>query len=106
MPATPSLRRPPSVRSSPAIARYLRFSARGIDTVLITGTITNIYCKSSARDAHSLGFRVVMAADANAARRDQDHNAALHNIYRSFGDMRPTDEVLDLLGVGGLPGLK
>jgi hypothetical protein len=29
-------------------------------------------------------------ADANAARRDQDHNAALYTIYRTFGDVRPT----------------
>ena len=69
--------------------------------MLITGTVTNICCESSARDAHAAGFRVVMAADANAARRDQDHNAALHNIYRSFGDVRPTDEILELLGVDG-----
>jgi nicotinamidase-related amidase len=73
---------------------------RGIDTVLVTGTVTNICCESSARDAHAAGFRVVMVADANAARRDQDHNAALHNVYRSFGDVRPTDEVLELLGAG------
>lgn len=70
---------------------------RGIDTVLISGTVTNICCESSARDAHATGFRVVMVADANAARRDQDHNATLHNIYRSFGDVRPTTEILGLL---------
>ena len=70
---------------------------RGIDTVLISGTVTNICCESSARDAAALGFRVIMVADANAARRDADHNAALHNIYRSFGDVRPTAEVIDLL---------
>jgi len=71
--------------------------ARGIDTVLITGTVTNVCCESSARDASTTGFRVIMVADANAAPRDQDHNAALHTIYRSFGDVRPTAEVLDLL---------
>jgi nicotinamidase-related amidase len=73
---------------------------QGIDTVLVTGTVTNICCESSARDANAAGFKVVMVADANAARRDQDHNAALHNIYRSFGDVRPTAEVLELLGAG------
>jgi nicotinamidase-related amidase len=70
---------------------------RSIDTVLISGALTNICCESSARDAASLGLRVVMVADANAARRDSDHNGALHNIYRSFGDVRPTTEVIDLL---------
>lgn len=71
--------------------------ARGIDTVLITGTLTNICCESSARDAYASGFRVVFVADATAATRDQDHNATLHNIYRSFGDVRPTDEAIALL---------
>ncbi|MFD3746504.1 isochorismatase family protein [Nocardia sp. NPDC058633] len=70
---------------------------RDVDTVLITGTVTNVCCESSARDAATLGFRVIMVADANAARRDQDHNAALHTIYRSFGDVRPTEEVLETL---------
>lgn len=70
---------------------------RGIDTVLITGTLTNICCESSARDAYASGFRVVFIADGTAARRDQDHNAALHNVYRSFGDVRVTGEVVSLL---------
>ncbi len=71
---------------------------RDIDTALITGTLTNVCCESSARDAATTGLRVLMVADANAARRDQDHNAALHTIYRSFGDVRTTGEVLDLIG--------
>ncbi|MFE3051745.1 isochorismatase family protein [Nocardia sp. NPDC059239] len=70
---------------------------RRIDTVLITGTLTNVCCESSARDAATVGFRVIMVADANAARRDQDHNATLHTVYRSFGDVRPTMDVLDLI---------
>lgn len=70
---------------------------RGIDTVLITGTVTNVCCESSARDASTLGYRVVMVADANAARRDQDHNATLYTVYRSFGDVRPTGEVIGLI---------
>jgi len=70
---------------------------RGIDTVLITGTVTNVCCESSARDARTLGYRVVMIADANAARRDEDHNAALYTVYRSFGDVRSSSDVLGLL---------
>jgi len=73
----------------------------GIDTVLITGTVTNVCCESSARDASTLGYRVIMLADANAARRDQDHNATLYTIYRTFGDVRTTPEVLDLISQAG-----
>jgi len=71
--------------------------ARNADTVLITGTVANVCCESSARDAHALGFRVIMVADGNAARRDQDLDATLHTVYRSFGDVRPTREVLHLI---------
>jgi nicotinamidase-related amidase len=67
--------------------------ARGIDTVLITGVLTNICCESSARDAMTLGFRVVMVADANAARSDEEHRAALYNVMRNFGDVRASDDL-------------
>lgn len=74
-----------------------QLQARGIDTVIITGTVTNVCCESSARDAATLGYRVIMAADANAARRDEDHNASLYTIYRTFGDVRPTEDILSML---------
>jgi nicotinamidase-related amidase len=74
-----------------------RLQARNIDTVLITGTVTNVCCELSARDASTLGYRVIMVADPNSARRDEDHNATLYTIYRTFGDVRTTDEVIDLI---------
>jgi nicotinamidase-related amidase len=77
--------------------------SRGVNTVLITGTVTNVCCESSARDASTLGYRVIMIADANAARRDQDHNATLHTIYRTFGDVRSTAEVLHMVEAHHLP---
>ncbi len=74
-----------------------RLGERNVDTVLITGTVANVCCESSARDASTLGYRVIFVADANAAMRDQDLNATLHTIYRSFGDVRTTDELTGLL---------
>lgn len=59
--------------------------------------MTNVCCESTARDASTREFRVVMVADANAAPDDRAHNAALHTVYRTFGDVRPTAEVLELL---------
>ena len=66
----------------------------------MTGTVANVCCESTARDAANVGYRVVMVADANAAVRDRDLNATLHTFYRSFGDVRSTPEVLTLLGAG------
>ncbi len=62
--------------------------------------MTNVCCESTARDARALGYRVILAADANAARTDAEHNATLHTIYRSFGDVRATAEILELIAAG------
>ncbi|MGY1440107.1 cysteine hydrolase family protein [Streptomyces reniochalinae] len=53
------------------------------------GTYTNVCCESSARDAATLGLRVLLTTAVNAAQCDENHNAALHPIYPSCGDMRP-----------------
>lgn len=69
----------------------------GIDTVLIAGTLTNVCCESSARDAMMRGFRVVMVGDANATRNDAEHMASLVAIHQVFGDVRSTAETIALL---------
>jgi len=71
---------------------------RNIDTVVVTGTLTNVCCESTARDAMMLNYKVVFVADANAAMSDAEHNATLSTIFRVFGDVRSTDQVLELLG--------
>jgi ureidoacrylate peracid hydrolase len=71
--------------------------ARGVDTLVIAGTLTNVCCESTARDAMMLNYRVVFVSDANAALSDEDHNATLATIFRVFGDVRATDDVIGLL---------
>jgi ureidoacrylate peracid hydrolase len=75
-------------------------AGRGVDTVVITGTLSNICCESSARDAMMRNFKTVMVSDANAALTDFDHQAALTSIYRAFGDVLTTDEVLAAFKAG------
>ena len=77
-------------------------AARSIDTVVVTGTVTNVCVEDTVRGASAAGLRVVLVADACAAMRDQDHNATLHVVYRSYGDVRPTAEVLGLI-LAGVP---
>jgi ureidoacrylate peracid hydrolase len=83
------------IQGSSDIDRHLR-EAR-IDTVVIVGTLTNVCCESSARDAMMLNYRVVFVSDANAALSDADHNASLGTILRVFGDVATTNEVIALL---------
>jgi ureidoacrylate peracid hydrolase len=74
---------------------------RGIDTLLITGTVTGVCCESTARDAMMLNYKVVMVTDGNAAYSDDEHNAALTAFYATFGDIMPTDKLVGILSKGG-----
>lgn len=75
-----------------------RLRARGFDTVLITGTVTNICCESSARDAMMDDFRVVMVSDANAAMNAAEHDASLIALYLTFTDLMDTEMLVARLG--------
>jgi len=80
---------------SSELAAQLR--GRGIDTVLITGTATNVCCETSARDAMVLDFRVIMLSDGNATWTDEEHAATLNNFLMFFGDVMTTDEAIGRL---------
>ncbi|MGH7091064.1 MAG: isochorismatase family protein [Stellaceae bacterium] len=84
------------IQGSSDLDRILR--GRGIDTVIITGTVTNTCCECSARDAMMLNYKTVFVSDANAAHSDDEHNATLANMLRLFADVRSADEVATLLG--------
>ena len=61
-----------------------RLRARGFDTVLITGTVTNVCCESSARDANMMNFRTVMVSDGNAALTQAEHDAVTDRVLRDL----------------------
>src|SRR5262249_37807063 len=63
------------IQGSSNLAEVLR--ERGIDTVVVTGTVTGVCCESTARDAMMCNFKTIMVTDANAAMTDEDHNASL-----------------------------
>jgi nicotinamidase-related amidase len=71
--------------------------SKGIESILIAGTLTNVCSESSARDAAMQDFRTTLVADANAARSDSEHLAALVTFIQSFGDVRTTDELVAML---------
>ena len=71
--------------------------ARGRDTLVITGTLTNACCESTARDAAALGFLNIMVSDAMATRTDVEHNATLVNVMQLVADVRTTGDVIAML---------
>lgn len=74
------------------LAEILR--ARGVESVIITGTLTNVCCESSARDAMMRNFNVIMAGDGNATYSDVIHNASLNSMAITFADIMSTDEII------------
>lgn len=74
---------------------------RGRDTLIITGTLTNACCESSARDAAALGFLNIMVSDAMATRTDVEHNATLVNVMQLVADVRTTEDVIGMLVEAG-----
>jgi ureidoacrylate peracid hydrolase len=91
------------IQGSSDIETVLR--QRDLDTLLITGTVTNVCCESTARDAMMLNFKTIMITDGNAANTDEDHNAALSNFYLTFGDIMSTDFAIDCLRRNARKGL-
>ncbi|GAM38410.1 isochorismatase family hydrolase [Talaromyces pinophilus] len=67
--------------------------AKGIDTLIITGTTTNCCCESTMRDAMQMGYKVLFVQDGNATRGDAVHNASLANMVL-FGDVVTADEAV------------
>ena len=70
---------------------------KGIDTLLLAGTKTNVCVECTARDAMMLDFKVVVLSDCTAALSDDEHRATLENVIQQFGDVRTAKEALALL---------
>jgi ureidoacrylate peracid hydrolase len=91
------------IQGSSRLADELR--KRNLDTLLITGTVTNVCCESTARDAMMLDFKTVMITDGNAAMTDDDHNASLIGFYLIFGDIMSADFAIACLKRNASKGL-
>ena len=99
------------VRSEDAVVEKHRFSgftpgtsdldahlkARGIDTLIISGTLTNCCCESTARDAMQLNYKVIIACDACAALTDEAHAGTLDSMALIFADLMSVGELEDML---------
>jgi ureidoacrylate peracid hydrolase len=80
-----------------------RLRTKAIDTVLITGTVTNVCCESTARDAMMLDFQTIIVSDACAAHTDAAHVATLNNFQSIFGDVFSVEELLLRIERAALP---
>jgi ureidoacrylate peracid hydrolase len=71
---------------------------RGVDTLIITGTASQVCCESTARDAMMLNYKVFFVADGNATFTDEEHNATLSAMAYTFCDVIESDALIGLIG--------
>lgn len=84
--------------NSTGIDQVLRNMA--IDTLVLSGTATDMCVETTARDAGDRGYNVIVAEDATGTYFHAHHIAALSSIARVFGQVWDTTTVLDALLVG------
>ena len=72
-----------------------------IEDVVIAGTMTNMCCESTARDAYYRDYRVFFLADGTGSINEEMHLASLLNLAFGFAWVTNVDTVLTQLGEQG-----
>jgi nicotinamidase-related amidase len=91
--------------------------ARDVDTIVICGTVTNICCESTVRDATHREYKVIVVADACAAQPYPDmgwgaltaeevQRVTLTVMAHEFGEVTNTQDLIDRLAVVAPRGLR
>lgn len=81
-----------------ASALHELLQERGIDTLIVTGTATQVCCESTARDAMMLNYKVFFVSDGNATFSDDEHNGTLSAMAHAFCDVIETDTMCGMIG--------
>jgi ureidoacrylate peracid hydrolase len=68
-----------------------------VDTLIITGTASQVCCESTARDAMMLNYKVFFVEDGNATFNDEEHNATLSAMAHTFCDVIDSAALLALI---------
>jgi 23S rRNA (adenine2503-C2)-methyltransferase len=86
-----------SAFSNPGLERRLR--AEGVAHLVLAGVKTDFCVESTARAAFDLGWLTFVAADATAARSEEQHVAALRAMARGFSLLTRVEEVIGKLAI-------
>ncbi len=71
----------------------------GVDTLIISGCMTNYCCGATARDAFYRNYRVLFGSDITATDNPEIHEAELKTLRRGFARVLSVQEILDELAV-------
>jgi len=68
---------------------------KAVDTVVVTGCTTSGCVRATVMDALAHGFRPIIPVEAVGDRAQEPHEANLFDIGSKYGDVVPTQEVID-----------
>lgn len=72
--------------------------SEGADTIIVTGTVTQICVEDTVHDGFAEGFKVVVASDCVSTWDSLQERAALENFANKYGMVMSSDELLARLG--------
>lgn len=70
----------------------------GKDTVIICGTVTNICCGMTARQAYERSFKVIFGSDVTSSDNPELQEPELKVLRKNFARVLSSDEIIDELG--------
>lgn len=68
----------------------------GVQSLILTGTRTNVCVECTARDGYQNDFYIVVLSDCTAASDQDTHIDALNRLEKGFGVVATSDEVIEI----------
>ncbi len=68
-----------------------------VDTVIVTGVVTNICVRSTCHDAFFLGYNVIVPRDCVRATAPREQESSLWDIETHFGTVTDSSELIKMI---------
>jgi ureidoacrylate peracid hydrolase len=72
---------------------------RKIDTVIVTGTMTEICCESTARSAMFYDYNMIFCSDLTFSSNKENQKNTLEVMEKHFGEVKSSEEILIILSI-------
>lgn len=72
-----------------------RLRQEGVESIVVTGVLTNVCCESTIRHGFMLGFNTVLIEDCCASDNLEAHKSSIYNITNYFGWVTNSSTLLD-----------
>ena len=71
--------------------------SKGIETLLFSGTVTNVCVETTARDGFNLNYNVILIEDCCGAYFPEEHASTITNISKYFGTVADSKTIIEIM---------